>query len=214
MDRWCEHDQCLLPGRRTALKRSPLVVALFVATLIPIAARGRDSCLVHFDVKAIIAMNDARTLRELTSLYHRYAYPDIVAAVVYAVRLRELSSGGGTTAVIAAAPRNAIEFWAAYHAGDDPYLAAQRPELRDVFDRYLADFADVAATTSSASVMRRFLSQSVFSDGEEAEYLAGLNKAVARKNPKLFAQCVRDMRPDERRRICGTTRPCSSPAAP
>jgi hypothetical protein len=169
---------------------------------------------VHFDVKGIIAIDDAKTVRDLSSAYERYAYPDPVAAIVYAVRLTELSPTHGRTAVVNAAPRNGIEFWAAYHFGDDPSLIAQKPALRDVFDRYLTDLSNVAATTSSPAVMRKFLIQTVFSDGDEAEYLAGLNATVSRKNPALFRRCVREMKPEERRRICGTTAPCSRPDAP
>jgi hypothetical protein len=172
-------------------------------------------CAIDFDARAILAISDASDIRILHKRYYEYKYPDRVADVVYAVRREAFLPRDSRVAILAAVPRNPIEFWAVYHFAEHPLIASKRPELGAVFDKYLLLLAGVVSKKSTTTdQMKRYLLLTVFSDGDSAEVLADLNAQVARTNPDTFTRAIKLLRPEERRRICGSPLPCGQPEEP
>jgi hypothetical protein len=177
--------------------------AVVLGTLLLARTTFAQDCPSYFDRAAIFALQDATTVQQLDRRYHSRSYPDRVADIVYAKRRATLSpeSPENGLLIVAAIPRNPAEFWEAYHLSD-PAIAEARPELAQVFDRFIADIAQIVSRKSTPdSLMRRYVLLTVFSDGEIAETLAEANKIVLRRNRATFVRAVRQLPQNERQRF-------------
>jgi hypothetical protein len=190
------------------------LATLGLLTLFVTSGLRASDCPINFDVAATVAMFDARNRAQLEELYRSRSYPDRVADIVYAVRRSAITGKHVDDLTFRAIPRNPSEFWSAYRLSD-PRIASVRPRLAELFDDYLATLETAISKPSvSTELMRRYLLLTVFSDGAIAESLAEANIRVSKANPHVFRAAVQQLKPAERKRICGRAGPCSQPATP